>query len=262
MEAFINSGNEKSPLADFVVLGFPKCGTTALMDALGALEGVGVDQFDGRLEAPFFESLENVEKLKAAHAALSVRPAVVGHKYVVYMYSEPSLRRIVELVPRAPLIVCVRDPMRALLSWRQMHRRIAQDGKYLTHFVNASPESRAFYKNASLDAYYQRFARTRLGYEANIRRLTSLAEHQKIVIVSQEFMANRMADVLTTLAKLIGIAKPTFTTPHQPHRGFADRAELPVLAAETLTDIKKQRSRLARLLAELRSQPRVTLLVD
>src|SRR5690606_11064532 len=135
-------------VADFIVTGFPKCGTSALMRLLEQLEDTSVTRMDGRLEAPFLASEAGVLKLRQEAASSGTR--LNGHKYASYAFSVPSLKRIAKEFPDSLIIVCVRDVKRALVSWHNMHRKIASVGQPANHFVNASEDTRKFYANCSL----------------------------------------------------------------------------------------------------------------
>jgi hypothetical protein len=248
-------------LADFVIIGFPKCGTSALTRALGTLPKVQVDRFvDGQLEAPYFAAEQQLEALRTLRQK-SPRAAAVGHKFSAYVYNETALKRIASTVPRSLLVLCVRNPNKALVSWREMHRRIAALGTNKAHFVNHSDESRRFYTEASLEEYYRHYARDRLTYAAHIERVRELTPDQPLVLVSQEFMAARMQRVLQVLAKRLSLPPPKLVTA-RAHRGVADEMEPEGLSDESKAELAAEQMKLNALFEAWRRLPRVAVLAD
>jgi hypothetical protein len=161
------------------------------------------------------------------------------------------------------LVVCVRDPKKSLVSWREMHRRIAVQGASTEHFVNQSAESRRFYTEAPLEDYYRRYARERLTYAAHIERMRELVPNHPMVLVSQEFMAARMQRVLQVLAKRLRLPPPTpKPVAAKAHRGVGDELEPEGLSDETRAELAAERNKLNVLFAAWRKLPRVAVLAD
>lgn len=250
-------------MADFVVLGFPKCGTSALTRAIGTLQKVQVDGYTGgELEAPYFAGEEQVAALRTLRQK-SPHAAAVGHKFSAYVYDNAAIRRIASAVPRATLVLCVRDPKRALVSWREMHRRIAVQGSQKAHFVNISDESRRFYAEASLEDYYRRYARDWLTYTAHIQRMRELVPLQPLVLVSQEYMAARMDKVLQVLAKRLNVpAPPANPDAATAHRGVSDDVEPDDLSDESRAELAAEKMKLNALLDAWRGLPGVAVLAE
>jgi len=254
---------QEATLADFVIIGFPKCGTSALTRAIGTLQKVQIDRYiGGELEAPYFAGEEQLGALRTLRQK-SPHAAAVGHKFSAYVYDNAAMRRIAATVPGATLVACVRDPKRALVSWREMHRRIAVQGIRKTHFVNLSDESRRFYAEASLEDYYRHYARDWLTYAAHIERLRQHAPRQPLVLVSQEYMAARMDRVLQELAKRLNVPVP----PSKPgawtaHRGVGDDLEPVGLSDESRAELTAERVKLNALLDAWREHPGVGVLAD
>lgn len=241
-------------MTDFVVVGFPKCGTSALMRLLQRMPGLVVERHGGELEAPFYMSDESAD----AHEAESRREGekLYGHKFVSYIYSAPALARIARRNPAAVFVVCVRDPEKALSSWREMHRQIAASEEYgSSHFIQRDPGLRRFYAEASLEEYYEEFARHRLRYAALIRRLLASTAGHRVVVVEQSALASDPDRVLATLAGEFGL--PTEATAasgvlpaRRAHIGVGDRSGV-VSHSAMRQELAAERERLAELLAEL-----------
>jgi hypothetical protein len=253
MSTVIKEARPSAQLADFVIVGFPKCGTTAVVRALDRMEGVQADWWDGAVEAPYMLNERNLQRLYAARQD-AAPSSIVGHKFSAYIYSIDAIKRIHALVPGALLIVCVRDPMRALLSWREMHKVIANNRAITGHFVTESEQTRAFYASASLEEYYRQFARENLRYAHYVRRLIELTADQRIAIVSQEWLSVRRAETLGVLADLLGAPAPeSGPSTSRPHKAFADEAQANGLSPESLEEVAVQGRMLGQLLDELRS---------
>lgn len=198
---------------DFVIVGFPKCGTTALAAGLDSVEGITVHRRRGRWESPFFRTDKGAEDWRQL-----VDPQTVnGHKFTAYVYRRDALERIRAQAPEALVIVCVRDPAAALASWREMHRRIATKGE-ANHFVNKSAESRRFYSTCSLSEYYRAYGRPRVNYAEHIRSLRSVLGDHRLMVVRQEWLVRNTAEALAEIARRLGVtADPQATaTAHKP----------------------------------------------
>lgn len=245
-------------LMDFAVVGFPKCGTSVLMRMLETLDNVKIERLDEALEAPYFTSQENLQRLHEQRDSAGDSDAtIVGHKFSSYAFHEYPLERLFWY--RVRMIICVRDPTRALVSWRNMHRVIAEKGTPAGHFVNKSEESRRFYTEASLEEYYHAFARERLHYAAFIRRIVEIADGTPVAIVAQSAMAVRMDEVVSTLAGFLGVHAPAERDQTQPHRGVGDTVSPAGLSEKSLAELARERDLLDALLIELRSTPNVTV---
>lgn len=239
---------------DFVVVGFPKCGTSALMRLLQRMPGLVVERDGDDLEAPFYMSDESADRHEASRATCGER--LHGHKFVSYVYSTPALERIARRNPEAVFVVCVRDPEKALASWRAMHRQIAgRDGEGSAHFIHQDPVRRQFYAEASLQQYYEEFARPRLRYAALIRRLLACAPGHRVVVVEQSALASDPDRVLSILAAEFGLpAEAALASGVQParraHVGVGDRSGGEADSAMR-QELARERALLDELLSEL-----------
>lgn len=164
-----------------VIVGFPKCGTSALCRTFEKRDGAHfLRTASGQMEYhwPLIDAFER-EKGFFDHDGVRV------HKFTAYIYNERALRYLAAL-PARRFLVCIRDPLKALVSWHNMHRKIATDGRSPEHFAWTE---RDFYATCTLDAYYDRFARSRLRYDHHIRTLFDLVGAERVMVVSQERMA-------------------------------------------------------------------------
>lgn len=241
-------------MTDFVVVGFPKCGTSALMRLLQRMPGLVVERHGGDLEAPFYVSDESAD----AHEAEDRREGekLYGHKFVSYIYSAPALERIARRNPAAVFVVCVRDPEKALSSWREMHRQIAtSEDEDASHFIQRDPGLRRFYAEASLEEYYEEFARDRLRYANLIRRLLACTAGHRVVVVEQSALASDPDRVLATLGSEFGLpteaaAASGVLPARRAHIGVGDRSGV-VSHSAMRKELASEREQLAALLTEL-----------
>lgn len=245
-------------LVDFVVVGFPKCGTTALVRLLDGIQGVKVHKMNGALEAPFFYSNRGVNSLR--ESINTAGDAINGHKFTAYIYNDDALHQIQKHNPNALFIVCIRDPVRALVSWREMHRKIAVAGTTTSHFVNKSPESRKFYQSCSLSDYYRAFAGSRLPYARYIRNFRETLNNPKLIIITQEYLAQNANYATHLIASHLGVEHPEGAANVSPHIGFADKVSDIDLDPELQSELETYRHDLSVLRDELHEQGDVTLL--
>lgn len=261
MNANTHPTEPEAALADFLIVGFPKCGTSALARAIATLQNVEIDRYaGGALEAPFFAGEPQLTELRALRGK-SPRAAAVGHKFSAYIYNKTAVKRIAATVPQATLVVCVRDPRKSLVSWREMHRRIAIQGSNKSHFVNQSEESRRFYTEASLEDYYRHYARERLNYATHIRRMREHAPLNPMILVSQEYMAARMEGVLQVLAKRLNVPLPSpEPVAATAHRGVGDAMEPEGLGEQSKAELAAEQEKLKALSQALSQLPGVDVL--
>lgn len=223
--------------AEIVVTGFPKCGTTALMGALERdSEIITLRSPSGNIEVSW-------------PAIKEVRPTshpegILAHKFTAYVYNEEALRYHVEVNPDSILTLCVRDPVKSLISWHKMHQTIAHSGRYPEHFAY---KEREFYADCSVTDYYKHFAERRLRYDLYFERMTAIVPVDRIFVVSQERMAKGIDQIASQLKALArGVVQPITdaTDGSETHKGYADKARN-TLSKPIQNDLKHVRDRLS-----------------
>lgn len=213
----------------FVIVGFSKCGTTALLHGMRSISGVSFDTRDGQVEAAFLNSDTGAAELAAVDGRRSKTPGLPGHKYSNYIQNERVLMRLAAMPSRPLVIVCVRHPLRALISWHAMHQQIAIQGAPRSHFACATEDARTFYATATLQDYYKHFAMRRLNFGARLSSLRSIVRDNRVLIVSQERLAADKAEVLRRIAGLLGSTAEAASTPrHVSHAESIDITAVPV----------------------------------
>jgi hypothetical protein len=167
------------------IAGYPKCGTSALIreikkDPRTAL----VTNPDGSLELAW-PRIKEIEDGNEPVAELVV------HKFTAYIYNMRAVDYLADDLTRR-FVLCIRDPLKAVVSWYLMHQRIAKDGKQTNHFAF---KNRDFYANCTVDEYFEAFAKERTDYAANLEKLVRRAGLRRVLVVSQERMAADTAAV-------------------------------------------------------------------
>ena len=206
--------------AEITVLGFPKCGTSALMRAFKADPEVDVlraPQGTYEITWPLIRTLRPEPK----------PGRVLAHKFTAYAFNPAALAWLAEVNSAGLLVLCVRDPARALVSWHNMHRSFAQTGKRKSHFAW---KERDFYAECSLSDYYDRFAAERLCYDEYLTAVLRMVPKARLAVISQERMAENIDSVRDYLKDL---ARGEETSPPAPaasegakHEGYADKADV------------------------------------
>jgi hypothetical protein len=181
-------------IPEITITGFPKCGTTALLRRFSDdAEMHVILSSSGAYEVPWPQIRDVPRELPEG--------LIVVHKFAAYVYSGAALKHLVERNAGSVIVLCVRDPLLSLISWHNMHRKIARAEKPSEHFAW---QEREFYADCTIDDYYHRFARMRLRYDHYLNNLLGLVPTERLVVVSQERMAKGMdpvADYLKGLAR-------------------------------------------------------------
>lgn len=171
---------------EIVIVGFPKCGTTALCSVFERdPECVVLRNANGGLEIPWPE-------IRTAGDFAGAKLPV--HKYTSYIHRQQAIEFLFERNPNATFVVCIRDAVKVLLSWHNMHRRIAREGAPVDHFAAIEKE---FYSTCTVSEYYYKFARRRLQFADHVSKLFEIVPRTQICIVHQEEMAININDVAT-----------------------------------------------------------------
>lgn len=106
---------------DFVILGFPKCGTTSLARLLDGLDRVKCAEVkEPHFFSPEFPATRPVtcpEHYRELYSEINNRMTFEASTW--YSYSPNAIRQMLELNPSIKFIVCLRDPIRMLASYHQ-----------------------------------------------------------------------------------------------------------------------------------------------
>jgi len=168
---------------------------------------------------PLIRKVEKTLSYQAGH--------LVAHKFTAYAFNAKALAYLAVSPPRRRFVLCVRDTRKALVSWHNMHRQIAQRAAPLDHFAW---RERDFYSQCSLAEYYEAFARDRLAYDVYFQRVVQTVKPGRLLVVSQERMAQ---DTDALAAACAGFGHGTWPmadgatavkSESTAHKGYADKA--------------------------------------
>jgi hypothetical protein len=229
------------------------------MTRLEEVPGISIARMGGQLEAPLYLNEINFEKSAAARAGRA--GMCNGHKFAAYIYSSSAIRRILQHIGQVQFIVCVRDPLRALVSWHQMHRDIALSNRLPGHFVHASETSRRFFSEATLEDYYREWVGNRLCYAEHLQRLQTLIGDSPLIVIDQACLAREPHRVIGAVVNQLGLSAPMVdNSPAPPHVGKADRMTLPQDGSPLQADMAREREALHAALDSLSLRPRTLVL--
>ncbi|MCH8502339.1 MAG: sulfotransferase domain-containing protein [Aliidiomarina sp.] len=223
---------------DFAIIGFPKCGTTALIQELSKYREYNILKDEGaKIEYNVARFHPNIQE----HIGSNLKgDALNGHKFVAYAFSKSAVRNLLRYNQNMKMILCVRTPLKALISWHNMHKRIANSKDPSNHFAY---KERNFYGSCNLLSYYYNYAKERLRYDIYLERVFELVPENNLMLVYQEEMAKSTSNTLLAVADFLGtdirdaISKEEH--PSSRHVGFADKGshEIPNLIVEELNDV-------------------------
>ncbi len=209
----------------FAIVGFPKCGTSALLSMLAQNTDVHVIAGPRAIESGYSRDIEMplfVDRTELSEG-LGRAGLVNGHKYSAYAFSKKALRNLFNHNNKMLIIVCVRHPRKSLISWHQMHRSFAINGS-INHFTGRTPEDREFYMNCNLQEYYDRYAGSRLRYDFFVGNVFDVFPAEQVVVVAQERLALDPFAPTARISELLGCRNEQASKSEvAPHIGHADR---------------------------------------
>ena len=190
---------------DWVVVGFPKCGTTALIKYLASLPKINVASANNQesgLELHYYDSEKSPDYLEQRYKLGFFN----GHKTVNYIYSEKVLYKILSDNKDVRVIVCTRPIKEVLVSWYNMHKRIASKGKIGSHFTCKNEETRQYYLQISLNDYFNKFE-NQLNYGKHLKNLFNVFSSEQIYICSINLLATEPDNTLSEIYQFISSEK-------------------------------------------------------
>jgi len=199
------------PGIDLAILGFPKCGTSALFRELALLPQVSsVRAASGSMEV----SLSELDRVfDCQHREFLV------YKYAAGIYSQKYIEIIYQARPSTKFVLCHRNPIKSLVSWHNMHRNIARKQEPLSHFAARESD---FYSNCSVLEYYEKFAKPMLRYDKHFERLARLVPGESIICISQHALAARTVEVASTVLSAVVGESVKEVQEGSPHTAYAD----------------------------------------
>lgn len=186
---------------EFCIIGFPKCGTSALIRFLDGFSRLHVARNNKSVEAPFY-----FNDAKGVPEGAYVPGKLNGHKFSAYVYNPKDVNRIYQTNPDVLFIACVRDARESLLSWHNMHKKTAASSG-TGHFTQADDETRKFYQNCSVAEYFESYAYKRLDYERRIQLARRSTPNGRFLFVSQQRCATDPVGVVSRIVGKLGLSE-------------------------------------------------------
>lgn len=180
---------------DFCIIGFPNCGTSKLASYLSGLSSIHLATMNGAVDAPFFSKFGGVPKGSYEQGKKN------GHCCASYIYGLTTLKEIFAANPSVVFVVCVRDVIDSVATWRVAQQREAAKAST----GGGAAGSARPYLNGSIEEYYEQFAKAKLGYG---RRLNSLTKHlpgANIMVVAYDALVGNPRAAVTKVARALGI---------------------------------------------------------
>jgi hypothetical protein len=107
---------------DFIIAGFSRCGTSALLLNLGQHPDIQIPEINGTESnfwtRPIHQILENIEKYKNFFYG-----KITGEKTPGYCLRANNMKYIHDYIPDVKIILCLRNPVNKALSHFEMHKR-------------------------------------------------------------------------------------------------------------------------------------------
>jgi len=191
------------PLPDFIIAGFPRCGTTFLKRSLQQHSRI----FLPDPEINFFKNISRMP-LERYESYFEIGK-INGEKSPSYARSRRGMRRMSRLIPGVKIIVALRYPIQALHAFYSLRaRQFYNDKKYAIDPVRHSFEDVVIKNRFPL--YYLSPARTipmdffdYAGYLRN--NIFPFFNRDQVLILIQEKMKNNPRQSLSDLFDFIGV---------------------------------------------------------
>ncbi len=197
---------EKSVLTktknDWTIVGFPKCGTSALTRYLADLPRINAASHLENLRGLELHYYDDDSKPVDYLAERYQEGCYNGHKTVNYIYSKKALSKIYQDNPDVKIIIAIRELNQVLVSWWTMHKNIAKSAKIGSHFACQDEVTRDKFLHMSLDEYFERM-KDKLDHDRYLKEILGIFGHQQIFIIRMESLAFRPYEALLHLYKFI-----------------------------------------------------------
>ncbi len=198
-----------SKLIDFIVIGFPKCGTTQLVKQLDRHDNIHIlrrdkKQHNNEFEIHFFDDPQ--KSINWLHSLASREKFVLnGYKTSNYIFNKNILKQIRGYNETIKPIVCIRLIKHSAYSWFKMHRNIASSPKrHLRHPINRDESTRKELLNMDLNSYIEKY-RHFLDYSNYLESAIDVFGAENIFIIYQDELALKPKELLARLCTLLEI---------------------------------------------------------
>ncbi len=195
---------------NFFIIGAPKCGTTSLARWLTAHPRI---YFSPIKEPNFFNSegpnhLTTLTDYEALFANANETHLAVGEASTHYLFSQTAVPRILDYMPEARFIVCIRNPIEMAPSlhaervWQR--KETVGDFERAWRLQAARQEGRHIPLTAKEHPHVLQYgAYCRLG--AQIERLYTLVPRERVCVVVLDDMARHPREVYQRVLAFLGV---------------------------------------------------------
>lgn len=187
---------------DWTVVGFPKCGTSALTRYLADLPKIHAASHLENLRGLELHYYDDDSKSVDYLAERYQEGCYNGHKTANYIYSKKVLSKIYQDNPDVKIIIAIRELNQVLVSWWKMHKNIAKSAKIGSHFTCRDEITRNQFLVMSLDEYFERM-KNQLDHDRYLKEIMKIFPHQQIFIVRMESLASKPYEALLHLYRFI-----------------------------------------------------------
>ncbi len=231
-------------LPDFVLIGGPRCGTTAMYSSLSQHPNIApallkeVHYFDLYLDRGLDWYRSNFPLVRTQQKwARSGQKLVTGEACPSYLYNPHVPRRIREVLPSAKLLVLLRNPARRAYSHYVWTQTVAEEPLTFRQAIDAEPQRLAgeYDKTLANEDYigipraYYSYVEQGI-YVDQLRRWTEVFPREQMLVLSSEQWFRNSEDTYRRIVKFLGLpdwAPEEFKREHSiPHAPIPEDARL------------------------------------
>lgn len=205
---------------DFLIVGAPRCGTTALHHFLRRHPEIFMPEFK---EPHFFGSdlrLKRKRLSESEYAGLFAdagNAVCLGEASVDYLYSSKAAAEIKEFNPEMRIIIMLRNPVDALFS---MHGYLLYDGNediadFDTALLAEEDRKKGLRIPRTNEADFHLFYRDRVMFSEQVERYINLFGHERVFIIMHAEFKKGPQPIFAGLLDFLGVDKsflPDFET--------------------------------------------------
>jgi len=183
------------PYPDFIIAGFPRCGTTALVMNLNENNEI----FVCLQEANYFNTKN---KTLSGYLSLFKPHKINGEKTALYVHENSSIKKMKLLLPNAKIILCVRHPIQMLHSFYNLKTSDFVNRENLPWSIN--PDEISFSDLILKDIETKKVSNECGFFMKYIRNLLKYYQRENIYIIIQERMFDNIPNEINKVFKFIG----------------------------------------------------------
>ncbi len=243
-------------LPDFLIVGEMKCGTSSLFDHLRRHSLVAPPL---RKELHYFGHGVRHGKGEGWYRAHFPRRArlrggaLTGEATPGYLYEPGAAERLAALIPRARLIVLLRDPVERAISHYYHELRMGREHLPIAEAMRLEETRLAEARAAGeegMETLLHASYKDRGRYADSLGRLFRLFPREQVLVMDGETLFRDPAAAVTRVSKFLGL--PAAEVPHLParNRGLNREPVDPELRAELEEFFRPHQARLSALLQD------------